>query len=66
MEVTLREHLESGTPVTIWYNPGHTEETILDRSMPWDMFILSIVGSILFLVIGLGLGFALYRYTLQT
>ncbi len=66
MEVTLREHLESGTPVTIWYNPAHPEEAILDRSMPWDMFILSIVGSILFLVIGLGLGFALYRYTLQT
>ena len=63
MYALLEAHQRERTPVTVWYDPGNPAESILDRSIPWDKVGLSLLASVAFFVVGLGIAFIVYKYT---
>ena len=44
----LRHHRESGTPITVWYDPEDPAATLIDRSFPWFAIVFPLGGVLAF------------------
>ena len=65
MYARLEDHKRVKEPITVWYNPANPAESILDRSIPWDKVGLSLLASVVFIAMGLGIAFVVHKYTLS-
>lgn len=51
----LERHYQMHRPVTIWYNPGNPQESMIDREMRWGLFTLMLSFCGIFILIGGGI-----------